>query len=128
MTEGFRWASLLRERRRSGLETEISDCGRHHLISVRGRLTLETSPELLKELRKVVKRASHLKVRLRDVTFLDSSGISVLIQGLKLAQEKGVDYALVDPSPKVTAIMELSQLDQFFTIETGPEASCSEPS
>ena len=65
-----------------------------------------------------MKRTSELRVDLREVGYLDSSGISVLIQGLKLAQERSVGYVLLDPSPKVSAIIELSQLQDFFTIET----------
>ena len=36
----------------------------------------------------------------------------------QLAQERSVGYVLLDPSPKVSAIIELSQLQDFFTIET----------
>ena len=115
------WPSL-GKRRKIELETEVSECGTFHLVSVRGRLTIETSPELLEEFRRTLRRAERVKVNLRAVEYLDSSGISVLIQGLKLAQEKSVEYALLDPSPKVQAVIELSQLHDFFKIETSTGA------
>ena len=110
-----------RGRRQKALEVEAEDRAGVRVVAVRGRLTIDTSPDLLDQLKKAAKRATELKVDLRGVEFLDSSGISVLIQGLKLAQERSIDYALVDPSPKVQAIIELSQLHEFFTIETTGE-------
>jgi anti-anti-sigma factor len=112
--------------RKIELETEVSECRTFHVISVRGRLTIDTTPVLLAELRKVMRRATGVKVDLRQVAYLDSSGISVLIQGLKLAQEQSVDYALLDPSPKVQAVIELSQLQDFFKIETSTGDACSD--
>ncbi|MEM7356956.1 MAG: STAS domain-containing protein [Acidobacteriota bacterium] len=108
-----------RKRERPPLETRISACGSYRMVSVRGRLVLDNAPELLAELRQALNRAdtARLKIDLRDVEYIDSSGISVLIQGLKLAQQKSIDYVLLDPSPKVQAVLDLSQLDDFFTIE-----------
>ncbi len=113
-------------RRNIELETEVSECRSFHVISVRGRLTIDTTPVLLAELRKVLRRAGGVKVDLGQVAYLDSSGISVLIQGLKLAQEQSVDYVLLDPSPKVQAVIELSQLQDFFKIETSTGDACSD--
>ena len=86
---------------------------------------IDTTPELLVELRQAVRHAPSIKVNLQQVEYLDSSGISVLIQGLKLAQDHSVDYALLNPSPKVQAVIELSQLHNFFQIETSPGDACA---
>ncbi len=107
-----------RRRPHDRLDTEISKCGTFTLVTVRGRLTIDTSPALLDAFRSALRKAPMLKVDLQNVDFLDSSGISVLIQGLKLAQEKSVEYVLLNPSPKVSAVIELSQLQNFFNIET----------
>ncbi len=117
------WPS--RRRRKIELETEVSECGTFQMISVRGRLTIDTTPELLAELKQVVRHASGIKVNLQQVDYLDSSGISVLIQGLKLAQDHSLDYTLLDPSPKVRAVIELSQLHNFFQIETSAGDLCA---
>ncbi len=113
-----------RSRRKIELETDVSECGTFQMVSVRGRLTIDTAPALLVELRRQVRRADRIKVDLSQVEFLDSSGISVLIQGLKLAQERSADYVLLDPSPKVRAVIELSQLQTFFAIESSADEPC----
>lgn len=115
-------------RREDRLDTHTSECGTFHEVTVSGRLTLDTSPALLDELQRVLRHSSkdhQLKVLLRDVDFIDSSGISVLIQGLKMAQERSVAYVLSDPSPKVRAVIELSQLDNFFTVEIPEEGAAN---
>ena len=48
---------LGQRRRRIELETEVSECGTFQMISVIGRLTIDTTPELLTELRRVVREA-----------------------------------------------------------------------
>jgi anti-anti-sigma factor len=56
--------------------------------------------------------------RIIAISGVDSSGIAILIQGLKLAQKEEVDYRLLDPSTQVRAVIELAQLQQLFTVET----------
>ncbi len=116
---------LRRARPKIELSTDVSECGTFHLIAVRGRLSIDTAPTLLDELKRTMRHASRIKVGLEDVASIDSSGISVLIQGLKLAQDHSVDYTLLDPSPKVQAVIELSQLHNFFQIETSAGDLCT---
>jgi anti-sigma B factor antagonist len=104
-------------RDKTPLKTEVTEHDGVHRLAVHGRITIDSSPDLLEEFRRVVRHARQLDVDLHDVPFVDSSGISVLIQGLKMAQERSVDFALLDPSPKVKAVIELSQLDSFFTVK-----------
>jgi anti-sigma B factor antagonist len=89
-------------------------------ISVSGELDMNSSPQLLQAIRKAIPQSSALEIRLQGVDYVDSSGIAVLVQGYKLAHKQGVEFAIYDPSPQVLAVIELSQLQQFFTIR-GPE-------
>ena len=116
---------LRRTRPKIELQTNVSECGTFHMIAVGGRLSIDTAPALLQELKRTLRHASQVKVRLQDVASIDSSGISVLIQGLKLAQDKSIPYVLLDPSPKVGAVIKLSQLQDFFQIETSSGELCA---
>ncbi len=70
------WPSL-GKRRKIELETEVSECGTFHMIAVRGRLTIETAPDLLEEFRRTMRRADRIKVNLQAVDFLDSSNYTI---------------------------------------------------
>lgn len=57
-----------------------------------------------------------LVLHLADVTFIDSSGIAVLIEGLKWSRERGLPYVLVALPSAVKMVIELARLENFFTI------------
>ena len=55
-------------------------------------------------------------VELSGVTFLDSSGLGVLIAAKKRAEAGGTDLALAHPSPACRSVLAISGADQFFEI------------
>ena len=55
-------------------------------------------------------------VELTRVPFMDSSGIAVLIEGLKWSRERSVPFILAHLTPSVQMVMELAHLEGFFTI------------
>jgi anti-sigma B factor antagonist len=88
------------------------------VVDVAGELDMESSPKLLEAIRTAVRRSLSVKVNVEGVSYVDSSGIAVLIQGYKLALKRKAGYALVNPSQQMRAVIELSQLDSFFPMET----------
>ena len=52
---------------------------------------------------------------LSPVTYLDSSGIGSLIEGLQAARKQN-DLALVSVSQRARRVLELARLDKVFTI------------
>jgi anti-sigma B factor antagonist len=64
-----------------------------------------------------VQRADRgLVLWLAEVTFIDSSGIAVLIEGLKWSRERNLPYVLVELPAAVQMVIELARLENFFTI------------
>jgi anti-sigma B factor antagonist len=55
-------------------------------------------------------------VELMRVPFMDSSGIAVLIEGLKWSRERSLPFILTHLTPSVQMVMELAHLEGFFTI------------
>lgn len=94
---------------------DADDGGR--AIELRGELSLDGSPEVLERLRVEIDSASKLRIHLAEVTYIDSSGIAVLVQGYRLALKKGLEFILVAPSSQVRSVIELSQLQSFFKFE-----------
>src|SRR4051794_37749088 len=50
----------------------------------------------------------------RDLTFIDSSGLSVLLEADRIAHEDGTAFAIVDGSPAVARLLELVGLSDHF--------------
>jgi anti-sigma B factor antagonist len=64
-----------------------------------------------------VQRAGRgLIIALSEVSFMDSSGIAVLIEGLKWSRGRALPYMLTQLTPAVQMVIELARLEQFFTI------------
>ncbi|MFW3169628.1 STAS domain-containing protein [Geodermatophilus sp. CPCC 206100] len=89
-------------------------------VTVRGELTESARRPLVRTMTDLLLAGSALRrVRLdaRAVTYLNSAGMAVLVQLLKLGQPRGVDVVLVDPPPAVARPLQLSGLWLRFGIE-----------
>jgi anti-sigma B factor antagonist len=99
------------------LELSSQGQGPTRTLTVRGDVDMDSSPEFRDEIKKLLKGAKELRVDLKGVAYMDSSGIAVLITGLRWAKQQNAAFKLVDPSPQVNGVMELSQLQTVFDIE-----------
>jgi stage II sporulation protein AA (anti-sigma F factor antagonist) len=62
-------------------------------------------------------RPSTVRVDLTEVTFLDSSGIGVLITGLKAARQVAAEYRVRGPNPKVLDQLRITGLIELFPVD-----------
>ncbi|MEM7681619.1 MAG: STAS domain-containing protein [Planctomycetota bacterium] len=88
-------------------------------VLAKGEIDLESAPELLQKLTPMMKSGAAVRVDLSGVSYMDSTGVAVLVQALKLGQKKGAGFTLVSPSERVQAVLSLARLDQVFEIEAG---------
>ena len=87
------------------------------VLPLEGEIDLHVSPEVAESLRTMtVKKPKRVVVDLTKVTYLDSSGLAVLIEGMQNVQEYGGKFALAGLQETVRAIFEIARLDQVFRI------------
>ena len=102
------------------IESEEGERARWPLLLVAGEIDIQTSPLLQEQLTKVLETGvSSVSVDLSDVSFLDSTGLSVLIAGLKRCQEAGGELHLVAPRPNVLRVLEITGLTESFHLKPG---------
>ena len=53
---------------------------------------------------------------LAHLDFIDSTGLAVLVAGLKRLREHGGDMALRSPKPSILRVFEITGLTQVFAI------------
>ena len=102
------------------LELETASSDATLVVTVRGEVDMDSSPRLLAELRKSLGRATSVAVDLAGVTYIDSSGIAVLVQALRAAKHAQRRFVLRRPSKKVVAVLELADLHNLFAVEADP--------
>lgn len=68
----------------------------------------------------IARGTGRITVDLREVQFIDSTGLAELVRAMKACKELGGQLVLRNPSPPVTVILELTRLDTAFTIISDP--------
>ena len=94
-------------------------------LTVSGELTDAARRPLVRTLTDLLLTEQSLRrveLHLREVTFMSSAGLSVLVQLQKLGAPRGIDTVLVDPPSSVARPLQLTGLWHRFTIaEAGGE-------
>src|SRR6266480_6830776 len=99
---------------------------RPNVLPLEGEIDLHVSPEVAESLRTMTaKKPKVVVVDLTKVTYFDSSGLAVLIEGMQNVQEYGGKFAVAGVQESVTHILEIARLDQVFQIFPDVESALS---
>ncbi len=87
----------------------------HTLVSVAGEVDAASADTLRGVITEVIEGGqSTVAVDMSDVSFIDSSGLRVLIAGYKAASAAGGQLSVRTPSEPVTRLLEITgQLERF---------------
>lgn len=92
------------------------------LVRLQGRLDATVAPQVRRELSALPERhGPNMVVDLAQVSFIDSSGLSVLVSALKAVRLRGGALVLVGPNEQVRMALRLTMLDRVFRIFDAPE-------
>ncbi|HOQ28133.1 MAG TPA: STAS domain-containing protein, partial [Armatimonadota bacterium] len=87
------------------------------VVVLAGEVDLATAPEFEKALLSLLSQGrDSLAVDLGRVTYLDSTGINVLMKAVKLCSERGGKLAIVAASERAMRVMRLLNLDRVMPI------------
>jgi anti-sigma B factor antagonist len=99
------------------IEIERRTEGGWDVLDVAGEVDLSTAPELRSRIEGLADDGCRrLVVDLADVSFMDSSGLSVLVSGFKGMREAGGEMAVVCPNVSIAKIFSITGLDRVFSI------------
>jgi len=97
---------------------------RPNVLRLEGEIDLHVSPNVAESLRMMTeKKPKRLIVDLARVTYVDSSGLAVLIEGMQHVEEYGGKFALAGLQEPVRSIFEIARLDQVFRIFPNVDAA-----
>jgi len=97
---------------------------RPNVLPLEGEIDLHVSPDVAASLKMMIQREpDQLIVDLSRVTYIDSSGLAALIEGMQNVQEYGGKFALAGLQETIRTIFEIARLDQVFRIYPDVEAA-----
>jgi len=93
------------------------------VVHVAGEVDLANAPELDEQLVTAMAQApSHLIVDLSDVTFMDSTGLGVLVRALKRSREQEIRLDLIVTNERVLKVLGITGLDTVLPIHSSMDS------
>jgi anti-sigma B factor antagonist len=90
---------------------------RPNVLPLEGEVDLHVSPGIAASLNEMIKeKPQQLVVDLSRVSYIDSSGLAVLIEAMQNVTAYGGKFALAGLQEGVRPIFEIARLDQVFRI------------
>lgn len=98
------------------MKVSVRQRGSAAILDIEGQITFETTPELRPQVLGALKQKSTVLVNLAAVAYMDSSGIAMLVEGLKEARNRKASFGLFGLTKHTRAVLELVRLDKVFRI------------
>ena len=105
-------------------EVDIRAEDRGTVVTVAGELDVASSQVLERELRQL-HEVPVVVVDLRGLTFIDSTGLGVLVRAHQVAREHGRRFGLVRGNGQVSRLLSLTGLDEELLVADSAEALLS---
>ncbi len=87
------------------------------ILALEGEIDLHRSPQVKETIEPfIAQKIARILVDFSAVTYIDSSGLAVMIETLQRIQSYGGKFAMFGLRESVRAIFEIARLDQIFSI------------
>lgn len=104
------------------MDITIAKKGAVTVLAPDGEIDFHVSPDLREQVMTQLNAGQRLLVDMSAVTYIDSSTIACLVEGLQEARERGLEFGLAGVQDAVLQVLRLTRLDGVFTIHASVEA------
>ncbi len=110
------------------LDLETSERGGASVLTLRGEIDVYTAPLLRQALVDMVDQgARNVVVDMEHVDFLDSTGLGVLVEGLKRVRTRDGQFSIVATQDKILKIFDITGLNKAFPILGSIDEAIAQP-
>jgi len=110
------------------LEVETQARGDASVLVLRGEIDVYTAPRLRQAIVDLVDGgATRIVVDMERVDFLDSTGLGVLVEGLKRVKTREGSLSIVATQDKILKIFDITGLNKAFPIFVSVDDALKEP-
>jgi anti-sigma B factor antagonist len=96
------------------------------VVALSGDVDLGTAPRLRHRLNRLLDDGASVVLDMRDLDFIDSTGLGVLVGALRRVRSAGGEIRLADLPPGIHRVFSVTGLDQVFPIFASVDAATSE--
>jgi len=105
------------------MDLNVRRHGGYDLLSLSGEIDFHHSPTARENILSSLDAGRNVVVDLSAVSYIDSSGIASLVEGLQHARGRGLEFRLCGVAGAVLQVLQLTRLDHVFSIHpTAQEA------
>ena len=97
------------------MDIKEENTGSMLIVHVNGEIDLDKTDDLRAKIVSVIDDNSNILLDLTQVTYIDSSGVAVLIEANQKAQELSKEFSL-KLSDAVLSVLKMAKLDSFFKL------------
>ena len=95
------------------------------ILALEGEIDLHCSPQVKQTLEPLIeKKVARVLIDFSAVSYIDSSGLAVLIESMQRISSYGGTFALFGLRESVRGIFEIARLDQVFKIFPDEASAC----
>ena len=95
-------------------------------LEIQGDLDFHSSPDLRKELTKLIDRqAPKVLIDLKKVGYIDSSGLATFVELFQKMKQYSGKLALFNLAPSVRSVFEIAKLDTIFKLANSEQEAVS---
>jgi anti-sigma B factor antagonist len=108
------------------ITVDTRDAGEWTVIDVAGEVDVFTAPKLRERIIALLGEGkTHIVINLKDVAFMDSTGLGVLVGGLKRVKERDGRLALASAQGTVQRVLGVTGLNSVFSMHDTVEQATS---
>ena len=96
---------------------KISENGNISTVFLDGEIDMDVIEKAKEIIFPLVEAGKEVHINLKDVSYMDSSGISVLIESHQKATEKGTKVIIKEISKSVLKVIMMAKLEQILNLE-----------
>jgi anti-sigma B factor antagonist len=98
------------------LRLDVDDRDDHAVVTATGEIDVETAGSLSESVTEALAQAPRVLLDLSAVTFIDSTGLGVLVRAHRAAEARGGFFAVVHPTPQTRKLVRVLGLDQLLHV------------
>ena len=96
---------------------KVSEEGNVATVHLDGEIDMDVTEKAKEVILPIVESGKEVHLNLKDVSYMDSSGISVLIESHQKALEKNTKVIVKEVSKSVLKVIMMAKLEQILNLE-----------